>query len=99
MNKQEKLLEIAKQTLYLETLETREKDSLDFSTQAVWNIKRALEQAYEAGAASVEKPKCSNVCSIKKKTEPTETKVVEGSITYSVEAWQYGLDPKKTYDP
>jgi len=35
MNKQEKLLEIAKQTLYLETLETREKDSLDFSTQAV----------------------------------------------------------------
>ena len=101
MNKQEKLLEIAKQTLNLETLETRKKDSLDFRDQAVWNIKQALEQAYEAGVASVEKPKCSgaSVCSLKKKTESTETYIADNSQMYSVEAWQYDLNQKKTYDP
>ncbi len=40
---------IAKEVLHLETLETRNSDSLDFRDQAVWNIKTALEQAYDAG--------------------------------------------------
>lgn len=43
---------IAEKHLRLETLETRRSDSLDFSDQAVWSIKAALQAAYEAGAAA-----------------------------------------------
>ena len=41
--------EIAKKHLNLETLETRNSDSLDFHDVAVWAIKDALQEAYEAG--------------------------------------------------
>jgi hypothetical protein len=40
---------IAREILSLETLETRNIDSLDFSDQAVWTLRRALEAAYQAG--------------------------------------------------
>ena len=40
---------IAKETLRMETLETRRSDDLDFYDRAVWNIKAALEEAYKAG--------------------------------------------------
>jgi len=40
---------IALKTLRLETLETRKSDSLDFHERAVWTLKRALEEAYQAG--------------------------------------------------
>lgn len=53
MNKE--LQTIAQTILDLETLETRNSDSLDFTEQAVWNIKEALEQAYKAGQQSVSK--------------------------------------------
>ena len=43
------LTEIAKKHLNLETLETRNSDSLDFHDVAVWAIKDALQEAYEAG--------------------------------------------------
>ena len=43
---------IAKEILGLETLDTRNSDSLDFSEQAVWTLKAALEAAYAAGLAS-----------------------------------------------
>lgn len=43
---------IAKEFLDLNTLETQHADLLDFSDQAVWNIKAALEAAYKAGQAS-----------------------------------------------
>lgn len=46
------LLEIATTTLGLDTLDTRSSDGLDFSDQAVWQIKEALEAAYQAGAAA-----------------------------------------------
>ena len=42
---------IAKEVLKLETLETRNSDSLDFSDQAVWTLRAALEASYRAGAA------------------------------------------------
>jgi uncharacterized protein DUF6900 len=45
------LAAIAKEHLGLETLETRKSDALDFSDQAVWSIRAALEAAYEAGKA------------------------------------------------
>ena len=43
------LLEIAERHLFLETLETRNSDRLDFHEHAVWAIRSALEAAYEAG--------------------------------------------------
>ncbi|MEP1521998.1 hypothetical protein [Ascidiaceihabitans sp.] len=48
-----KVLEaIARKTLHLETLTTRNSDSLDFSDQPVWSIEQALMDAYKAGQAS-----------------------------------------------
>ena len=49
MSKQQTIIRIAKEHLHLETLDTRRSDSLDFSDQAVWCIKAALEAAYDAG--------------------------------------------------
>jgi len=49
------ILEIAKRQFFIETLETRERDSLDFHDVAVWSIRAALEEAYEAGRASATK--------------------------------------------
>ena len=44
------LLEIAQKHFPdLETLETRNSDGLDFHDVAVWAIRAALENAYEAG--------------------------------------------------
>ena len=43
-----RIAHIAKQHLNLETLETA-MSSADFSEQAVWNLKKALRAAYDAG--------------------------------------------------
>jgi hypothetical protein len=43
------LLEIARRQFRIETLETRNWDRLDFHDVAVWAIRAALEEAYEAG--------------------------------------------------
>ena len=43
------LLEIARRQFHLETLETRNRDRLDFHDVAVWAIRAALEEAFEAG--------------------------------------------------
>ena len=43
---------IAKQHLFVETLETRHSDRLDFHDVSVWGIKAALEAAYLAGQQS-----------------------------------------------
>lgn len=45
---QQELLRIAREHLFLETLETR-KSGQDFREQAVWCIRDALEAAYLAG--------------------------------------------------
>ena len=45
-----KLLEqIAKEHLFIETLETQHSDRLDFHDVSVWSVKAALQAAYEAG--------------------------------------------------
>lgn len=44
--------EIATRLLGIKTLETRRRDSLDFHEVSVWNIKKALQAAYEAGLAA-----------------------------------------------
>jgi hypothetical protein len=47
------LLEIATRHFpNIETLETRNADSLDFHDVAVWSIRSALEAAFSAGQAS-----------------------------------------------
>jgi hypothetical protein len=55
MNKKEIIKKIAKEELSIETLESRNLDSLDFHDCSVWAIEKALEKAYEAGAQSVKK--------------------------------------------
>ncbi len=50
------LLEIAERHLFVETLETRNSDRLDFHEHAVWAICSALEAAYEAGTAPQPNP-------------------------------------------
>jgi len=49
MSKDEWVDEISKHTLEIPTLESRNVDRLDFHELSVWAIRRALEQAYEAG--------------------------------------------------
>lgn len=48
----EMLTSIAKKHLFIETLEARNSDSLDFYDLAVWDVKAALHAAFEAGKAS-----------------------------------------------
>ena len=48
---------IAQTLLGLETLETRNSDRLDFHDLAVWNIKAALQAAFEAGQQAGKKPR------------------------------------------
>ena len=43
------LAQIAKEHLFIETLETRHSDRLDFHDVSVWAVKSALEAAYAAG--------------------------------------------------
>ncbi|MCC6009213.1 MAG: hypothetical protein JJU40_16285, partial [Rhodobacteraceae bacterium] len=43
------ILEIAQRQFHLETLETHNWDRLDFHDVAVWAIRSALEEAFEAG--------------------------------------------------
>jgi hypothetical protein len=45
-----KLLDqIAKEHLFIETLETQHSDRLDFHDVSVWGVKAALQAAFEAG--------------------------------------------------
>jgi len=48
----EALEQIAKTILGLETLETRNSDSLDFHEMSVWQLKSALKTAYALGQAA-----------------------------------------------
>lgn len=50
--------QIALDHLFVDTLETRNSDRLDFHEVSVWNIKTALQAAFDAGkqAASTKHP-------------------------------------------
>ena len=55
MNKKsrdQQLLQIATDHLFIETLETRNSDRLDFHDVSVWAVKAALQAAFEAGQQS-----------------------------------------------
>jgi len=59
MNKkiEKKLEAIAKEHLFMETLETRNSDGLDFHDVSVWGVKKALELAFELGRTEGRKTK------------------------------------------
>lgn len=46
------LARIALDHLFIETLKTRNSDSLDFHDVSVWGVKSALMAAYQAGLAA-----------------------------------------------
>lgn len=46
---------IAKKHLFIDTLQSRNIDSLDFHDVSVWGVKRALEAAYELGKKDAKK--------------------------------------------
>ncbi|MEX0654860.1 MAG: hypothetical protein WD534_12615 [Phycisphaeraceae bacterium] len=50
--KQQTIERIARDVLNVATLETRGRDHLDFHDLSVWQLRQALEQAYEAGRAA-----------------------------------------------
>lgn len=49
------LTQIAQEHLCIDTLETRNSDSLDFHNVGVWGVKEALIAAYQAGLAAAQK--------------------------------------------
>ena len=49
------LTQIAQEHLFIDTLETRKSDSLDFHDVSVWGVKEALIAAYQAGLAGAQK--------------------------------------------
>jgi len=60
------LEQIAKQHLFIDTLETQSSDRLDFHDVSVWGVKAALQAAYEAGLNGAHQTAQS-------KTTPTHT--------------------------
>lgn len=55
MQRNDVFTKIAQQHLGIETLETRNRDSLDFHDVSVWGVKAALEAAYAAGQLATDK--------------------------------------------
>jgi Family of unknown function (DUF6900) len=55
MKVSQKLEAIARRHLHVATLETRNSDALDFHDLSVWQLRRALEAAYNAGFEAGEK--------------------------------------------
>ena len=51
-SRDQQLLQIATDHLFIETLETRNSDRLDFYDVSVWAVKAALQAAFEAGQQS-----------------------------------------------
>jgi hypothetical protein len=49
------LSQIANRHLWIPTLEERKSDSLDFHEVSVWSLKKALQEAYEAGQKNLAK--------------------------------------------
>lgn len=52
---QKTLEKIALDHLFIDTLETRNRDSLDFHDVSVWAVKSALQAAYRAGLDAAQK--------------------------------------------
>jgi len=49
------LLEITRRNFFVETLETRDGDGLDFHEVAVWAMRAALQEAYAVGLTAAQR--------------------------------------------
>ena len=74
---------IAQTILGLETLDTRNSDRLDFHDLAVWNIKAALQAAFEAGQQETS-------------PNPAETSCYAGRMKHS---YRHDHPPAKRTEP
>ena len=61
---------IAKEFLFIETLETRNLDRLDFHDVSVWGVKAALEAAYNLGVIKGITTEKQKKGSLKNKAQP-----------------------------
>ncbi len=48
---------IAQKILFIPTLERRDRDQLDFNEVSVWQLRKALNMAYEAGVKAAKTSK------------------------------------------
>lgn len=55
MDIEKEIAKIAEKHLFIETLEERKSDSLDFSEVSVWGVKAALEEAFKLGQENAQK--------------------------------------------
>jgi len=58
---------LAKEHLFIDTLQTQHSDRLDFHDVSVWGIKAALQAAYEAGASAASLNACPTQATTKGK--------------------------------
>ena len=49
------ILDVARRHFFVETLETRNSDGLDFHEVAVWALRATLQEAYAAGFAAAKR--------------------------------------------
>ncbi|CAM4283233.1 DUF6900 domain-containing protein [Corallococcus exiguus] len=56
---EETLERIVREEMNIETLKTRNSDSLDIHEVAVWQLRDALEAAYQAGIRAANSPRSS----------------------------------------
>ena len=58
---------LAKEHLFIDTLQTQHSDRLDFHDVSVWGIKAALQAAYEAGTSAASLNACPTQAAMKGK--------------------------------
>ncbi|MFO0873151.1 MAG: hypothetical protein U0575_04160 [Phycisphaerales bacterium] len=61
-NRDAAIRDIAKKDLFIETLERRMRDALDFHEVSVWGVEAALIAAYEAGRAAERRRRTPTQC-------------------------------------
>lgn len=93
----ELLAAIARETLHIDTLETRKSDSLDVHDVAVWSVKDALEAAYRAGLAAGQGMQAMKVLGITTIYDGVEFRYLRGYTVRIVAVLKNAL--RADYDP
>lgn len=93
MDKDEKILEIAKTAFGVSDLDRRGIDHMDIIEVAVWDIKKALQEAYEAGAASQQKrvPSKKIVLDVLERAEDADDLMVAAACRRLIKAHRLGV--------
>lgn len=85
--KQELFTKIARKHLHIETLETRNRDCLDFHEVGVVGVQRALQDAYDAGRADADHGAASMIEALRENLTP--------EAVAAIASW---LQPARTND-